>query len=260
MINEDMLHYYLLYSTPIEYDDNIKIYPVLMKDILNFNLFQRCLTIRKNSWFPDKQIIKMSYLDFLYFCAINPDYLSKYNNEDDKFDDSKHYYFYFLQLLKLVCKDNQIMLNQETGRIYIDDLEVTDEVFDDIRRIIIIQNGIDFNIDEFINYTTERALRKAKKHLNKNTDIATIEDYIDSLIISLHFSEKDVMNLSVRKFWRYIERINMHETYTICKNGESSGFVSYKEPIKHWMISATKADEFSDVKIDDKSLKDKING
>lgn len=257
MFDEKMLSPYLLYSKPIPYKDKIVVYPITMDNILEFRLFQKCLTIRKNSWFPDKTIIKMSYLNFLMFCANNPDYLKRFNNEDDSFDDAGNYYLYFYLLLKMACKDNNVEIGNN-GHIIIDDTEVDDVIFDDLRRILIIQNGIDFNIDEFINYTTERALRKAKEHLNKNVDMATIEDYIDSLMVALNFSEDQVRNLPIRKFWRLIERINMHESYTICKTGESSGFVTYKEPIKHWMTSKNVDDEFGDVKIDDKSLKNKI--
>ena len=109
MINETSMMPYLLYDKPYPYDD-IMIYPVKMGDILEFQIYQRCLVLRKNSWFPDKQIIKMTYMDFLFFCSNNPEYLNKFNDKNDEmfdFSDSSLYYFYFLQLLTIVCKESK---------------------------------------------------------------------------------------------------------------------------------------------------------
>lgn len=262
MINETSMMPFLLYDKPYPYND-IMIYPVKMGDILEFQIYQRCLVLRKNSWFPDKQIIKMTYMDFLFFCSNNPEYLNKFNDKNDEmfdFSDSGLYYFYFLQLLTIVCKESkEIKYNQVTGQIYIDETEITPQMFDDIRRIIILQNGIDFDPDEFMNVSTEKALNRALRHNNKNNNNATIEDYIDSVVVSLGMPVSAIEEMSIRKFWRYLDRINMHESYTIMKTGECSGFVQYKEEIKHWMISLNKKDKYSSLKTDEKDLRDKIS-
>ena len=126
------------------------------------------------------------------------------------------------------------------------------------RHIIIIQNDIDFDIDEFLNYDTEQRLLKAKKDLNKNDDKASIEDYIDSLVIAMNTTEERIMNMTIRKFWRYIKRYQLHESYTIAKTGECSGMVSFKEPIKHWMVSLEEDDKYKELKTDENELRGKI--
>ncbi len=46
---------------------------------------------------------------------------------------------------------------------------------------------------------------KRKKDLNKDEVKATIEDYIDSLIIAMSTTEEYIKNMTIRKFWRYIK-------------------------------------------------------
>ena len=140
----------------------------------------------------------------------------------------------------------------------INDEVITSQIFDDLRRIIIIQNDIDFDIDEFLNYDTEQRLLKAKKDLNKNDDKASIEDYIDSLVIAMNTTEERIMSMTIRKFWRYIKRYQLHESYTIAKTGECSGMVSFKEPIKHWMVSLEEDDKYKELKTDENELRSKI--
>ncbi len=52
-----------------------------------------------------------------------------------------------MQLLQLCCQNQEVRLTQEG--LSINNEIITPEVFDDLRRIIIIQNDIDFDIDEF---------------------------------------------------------------------------------------------------------------
>lgn len=254
-ITKDSLTPNLLYNLPVKYTENIILYPVTMKDIISFQTLSQSITLRKNSTFHEKKIIKMTYLDFLLYCLEHEELEIQY-----KIFGLSKYYFYVIQLLQLCCKDVDIKIDQTNGHIFINGELITPDVFDDIRRIIIIQNDIDFDIDEFLNYDTEQKLLKAQKDLNKNEDKATIEDYIDSLAIAMHTTEEQIMNMTIRKFWRYIKRYNLHESYTIAKTGECSGMVSFKEPIKHWMCSIEEDDRYKNLKADEQSLKDKISG
>ena len=134
-------------------------------------------------------------------------------------------------------------------------------MFDDLRRIIIIQNDIDFDIDEFLNYDTEQRLLKAQKDSSKNTKDNTpnIEDYIDSLAIVMKMTEKEILNMTIRKFWRYIKRYQLYESYNILKTGECSGMVSFKEPIEYWMSGIESGDKYSSYKSEEQIIKNKIN-
>lgn len=253
-INKEILFPLLIYNKPFKYDKHITLYPITMNDVILFQVLSQSITVRKNSIFRDKKIIKMTYLDFLLYCLGNEELEKQY-----KIIGLSQYFLYAVQLLQLCCKDADIRLNQQTGEIIINDKTVTPQIFDDLRRIIIIQNDIDFDIDEFLNYDTEQCLLKAKKN-SENEDKINIEDYIDSLVIAMNTTEDRVMNMTIRKFWRYVKRYQLHENYTIAKTGECGGMVKFKEPIKYWMISLEEDDRYRNLKTDEKSLKDKIKG
>ena len=43
-----------------------------------------------------------------------------------------------------------------------------------------------------------------------------------------------------------------------CTVGECSGMVSFKEPIKHWMVSLEEEDKYKHLKADENELRSKI--
>ena len=254
-ISKDTLFPYLIYNKEIKYNEHITLYPIKMKDIITFQQYQMALTLRKDAIFQDKQIIKMGYLEFIKYACRNDELAQKYNMPLLPF-----YYDFIIGVLQLVCgEDVEIKYNTSTLDFSINDFLVTDEVFDDLRKIIIIQNDIDFDIDEFMNIDTVRALEKAREfEAKKNKEKADIEDYIDSLIIDMKVTEEYVSNLTIRKFWRYIKRINKHEEYEACRSGQMSGMVTFKEPIQHWMTSIEVTDKYENLKTDEEELRSKI--
>ena len=254
-ISKDTLFPYLIYNKEIKYNEHITLYPIKMKDIITFQQYQMALTLRKDAIFQDKQIIKMGYLEFIKYACRNDELAQKYNMPLLPF-----YYDFIIGILQLTCgEDVEIKYNTSTLDFSINDFLVTDEVFDDLRKIIIIQNDIDFDIDEFMNIDTVKALEKAREfEAKKNKEKADIEDYIDSMIIGLKVTEDYVSNLTIRKFWRYIKRINKHEEYEACRSGQMSGMVTFKEPIQHWMTSIEVTDKYENLKTDEDELRSKI--
>ena len=107
-INKDMLYPSLLYNKPVKYDDYITLYPVTMNDVIMFNLLSQSITVRKNSTFRDKKIIKMTYLDFLIYASGNEELEEQY-----KIQGLSMFYVYAIQLLQLCCKDAEIEINPE---------------------------------------------------------------------------------------------------------------------------------------------------
>lgn len=254
-INKQSLLPFIIFNKDIKYNEQITLYPIKMKDILTFQQYEMALTLRKNSIFQEKHLIKMGYLDFIKYAYRNEELAQKYSIPALPF-----YYDFIIGIFQLACGDDvKIQYNTSTLSFYINGFEITSDVFDNLRKIIIIQNDIDFDVDEFMNIDTVRALEKARKfEAKKNKEKADIEDYIDSLIIGMKFTEEYVSNLTIRKFWRYIKRINRHEEYQVCRSGEMSGMVTFKEPIQHWMTSIEITDKYENLKADEEELRSKI--
>lgn len=254
-ISKESLHPYLLFNKEYKYDEHITLYPVKMSNVLEFQQAQPAITLRKNAIFHEKELLKMSYLELIKYACRNSELSQKY---DIKL--LPIYYDIILQLLQLVCGENaNITYNRDTLDFYINNELITDTIFDDIRKIIMIQNDIDFDIDEFMNIDTVKALEKAREfEAKKNKERADIEDYIDSLIIDLKVTEDYVSNLTIRKFWRYIKRINKHEEYQTCRSAQMSGMVTFKESLQHWMTSIEVTDKYENLKSDENELRSKI--
>lgn len=254
-INKETLFPFIIFNKEIKYNQYITLYPIKMKDIITFQQYQPVLVLRKDSIFKDKQIIKMDYLDFIKFACRNTELAETYNMPLLPF-----YYDFAIGILGLVCgKNAEIKYNNSTLEFSVNGFEITNKVFNDLRKIIIIQNDIDFDINEFMNIDTVNALEKARAfEASKNKEKADIEDYIDSLIIDMKVTEEYVADLTARKFWRYIKRINQHDEYQACRSGQMSGMVTFKEPLKHWMTSIETTGRYEDLKTDESELRSKI--
>lgn len=245
----------LIFNKEISYNDSITLYPVRIKDIMIFQQYQMAFTLRKDAIFREKQLIKMDYLDFIRFACRNAGLAQNYNLPLLPF-----FYDFVIGMLQIVCGEKaEITYNARTLDIFINGFQITSPVFDDIRKIVILQNDIDFDIDDFTNIDTIRALEKAKEfEAKKQNEKADIEDYIDSLVITMNVTEEYVSNMTIRKFWRYIKRINKHDEYEACRAGQMSGMVTFKEPLKHWMTSLEVTDQYKDLKTDENELRNKI--
>ena len=64
-ITKESLLPLLIYNSPIKYDEYITIYPVTMRDVITFQFLESSITLRKNSIFREKKIIKMTGI---YIC------------------------------------------------------------------------------------------------------------------------------------------------------------------------------------------------
>ena len=130
-----------------------------------------------------------------------------------------------------------------------------------IRRIFFIQNDVDFDMDEFMNIDTLNALEKARAfEQRKNNNSGTTEDYIDSLAVGLRVENEYIQNLTIRKFWRYIKRLNKHDEYQACRTGEMSGMVTFKQPLQHWMSSMEIKDKYENLKANENDIRSKLGG
>lgn len=233
-----------MFSEPFNYDGLFTIHPVKMKDYMIFQYLKESIILRKNSIFRQKNILKMSYLDFVIYADENEELESQY-----KIPELHRYYKNVLMLLLLVCPDDKVGVTEDK-HIYINDTKLTGEMFDNIRRIIIAQNDIDFDIDEFVHRKTQEALASARRKMAElDKENANIEDYIDYFCVAMRYNEQDVKELTIRKFWRLIRAITKSDIYKTVKPAEFNGFAKVTKPMDYWMNgSLNKGDSNSDIK------------
>ena len=104
-ISNESLYQYLIYSSPIYYTEDL---------------------------FPVKKIIKMPYLDFLFYCHNNVELAKEFN-----MPFLPYYYSFALRLLQLVFKDQEVLASSTQGGFRINGNVITADQFDDAENDVI---------------------------------------------------------------------------------------------------------------------------
>lgn len=237
---------FYIYDDPVPYKD-LKIYPVTVRNYMEFHFFVDCLLQEKNSY-PDAKIISMSYLRFLYHVS------NEENNLLVKLN--------FLLRMCLRLEDDELIsykTENDKAVFYINDKKYTANDFDNIAKIICEQNCVD-TIDESIQKELRDEMEKAKELRKKiqNVKMCSFEDMLICVMISTPMKLEDIYNLTIRKFGKIVKRIDHKMHYQIYKTASLSGFVKFKTEILDWMADLENKDKYSDVKVDKEEIERKV--
>lgn len=195
---------YFYFDIPVDYklkEKTIKIYPVSVKDSEFFLSSINLLSIDKNSM-PSVEIIQMSYLQFIFDILIpqKKDNLQK-----------------LINLLKLCLHINDPRIKKDSGKYILIDGEnnftINGQQFEDIRRIILYQNLINFD-DSYINPDLKQAINDVDELKNKGIEPVSIERKM--AIVSAHtgISKKEQMEMSYRSYSLLFEEVYGEVEYT----------------------------------------------
>jgi len=215
---------------------NIQLYPIKIKDSKYKKLFYEIFSYPKDSLSyanieMTKKILKMSYLKFI---------VSSRNNEDS-FND-------FINLLKYITKENVVLetniLDQRIGleveniiyRLKVGNVYISEMAFNDIREIVLEQNGLSI---EYVNQYNEE-LEKKLKYINDKNPI-NFEDQIFTLVVQLKTSLREIGELTLYQINNIIERLIVAKDYDIYKPPLVTGEIKLKHgDIKPWFYHREK--------------------
>jgi hypothetical protein len=206
-----------IWGQPSEFKD-LKIYPVKLIDSDFFYENVGVLLINKNK-IPDKNIIKMSNLAFLYgLCTSFDDIIKVLTN-----------------LFKLVLKVENVEFNANENNVFLqtDERIISEQDFDEIRKIILRQNMVPLD-ETMLDAELEQRLKEAEEFLAKRQGVApTLEDKIVAYHCLSGMDYEKIKKLTIYQFNKGIERfilIKDYEVYTypLLKCGEG-------EKIKSWL-------------------------
>lgn len=234
----------LFNGEPIVYKD-VKLYPVKCDKLIDF---YSCIQVLLYD--PLRYPTEVSALPRLYFLTD----IINHQNDENYIMQNPMLLTLFIQmqyLLGLVFGENQkIELKEHKGRWHISvisDDEQTDNQddkqskqidikakdFDVIRKIILHQNGIDYD-DTFIHEDIRQWI--AEQQAKEDGEPTTLEDYKEAFMLSLHISDESVIdNVTIRRFNRIVEKTITRENYNIQMTASMSGFVTFKGKIDHWL-------------------------
>lgn len=173
---------YFWFDLPVPYqitkEKEILIYPISVKDSEIFLSCVDIISIDKNS-LNDPKFISMSYLDFLVDVFIL--------NENQSFAKQSKFQLAFLLKKCLKWEDEteiKIVVDEKNrSKIIYKDYEIKSKQFEDIRRIILYQNLIDFD-DSYINPEIKEVINEVEQLKMKSIEVPNLERKI--AIISAH--------------------------------------------------------------------------
>lgn len=238
-------HDYDIWGYPQIYK-GIKIYPIKIKDSIYRNLFYRLLTYPKNSLInlpvkELKRIIKMSYLKFILYSDFYPtieeniekicsfiSYVTKEENVGMKFNGD-------------IRDVDQVKLKIAIGKIDIDEYE-----FDDIREIILEQNGLSI---EYVNeYQSD--LEKLLAFSRVETKDIDFEDEIFTFAVHMRKNPEEIGEYTIYQLQNMIERLFTWNTYDLYKPLEVSGQIKLKHgEIKPYLYHRAKTGRYDSILI-----------
>lgn len=172
----------------------------------------------------------------------------------DEFPDGM-FYFDEGDIIQIVKKKNKSMIQIKDG-FY------SSEDFDEIKKIILEQNMVDMP-DERIRKSTRDKLDKKleiQNKIQKSTKSCGFEDLLVCVSIGAHLTLEEVNSLTLRKFNKYIKRINAKLTYEVFKPPILSGSISSKDesfPLD-WMADLESEDKYDRIFVKEEEVKNKI--
>ncbi len=219
---------------------NIKLYPIKISEIKYKNLFYELFCYPKN-FIPDKTIFKMSYLKYLLYVVSNwygkksiemVENLELFLKHVTKIDNIK----------MLIDKDERIIIN-------IDDIELNEFDFDNLREIILEQNGLSIDYVEQYNPELEDKLK-----FFQNDDDPDFDDEIFLFCSILNRTLFEIKDYTLYQFkYQFRKMVSLIE-YKSFKPLEISGQIYSKnkgeEIIKHYFRHDKKSGRYESILID----------
>jgi|WetSurMetagenome_2_1015567.scaffolds.fasta_scaffold23156_4 hypothetical protein len=219
---------------------NIKFYPLKILDTEYLDLFYKIFQYPKN-YIPEKEIIKMSYLKFLVRviqATIDPqgeqvrERIVKFLKYITK---KENIIIYFTFPDQVDISNFEELLENVLINIAIDNQVFTEQDFDVIREIILVQNGLSTEYIESYNPELEKYL----EFENRQTGDITFEDEIWIFCSLLNKTIKEIESYTLYQFKKQLERLLLIHNYNLYKPLEVSGQISSKdgrEIVKNFMI------------------------
>lgn len=156
----------------------------------------------------------------------------------------------------------QVVKKKNKNLIQINDGFYSSEDFDEIKKIILEQNDVE-EIDEQVRKEYRDELERARiraNNANSKDKMCDFENQMICVSVALCCSLDEVKNFTIRKFKKYIARINHKMTYEIFKPAILSGNVTSKDKSfpSFWMADLESESKYSGVLVEEDDVNKKL--
>ena len=280
----------LAFDKPLEYK-TLSLYPAKLFYYSIFSSADECLDVSRLDE-RDLRLMRLPYLEYMYEKSlINEDFKNRWNMlicilsivlQEQSFDIIRENGRLYLKVYQR-SKDYELLnkqykalqdkiIEEYSESKKIDDIKeyatkmeeikdkmfniitISSEEFDEMRQLIMLQNDIK---PQHFNAETEKLLYEMKiklKSTRKDNSYTTMEDLITIVSYSMHISNEEMENLTIRRFNRYLDIALSKDDYYMYKSLELSGAIKMKSEIPHWIKHYEPNGKFDDVLVDGGNL------
>ncbi len=231
---------------------SVKFYPLLLKDSEYIDIFYSIFQFAKN-YIPNKKILKMSYLKFMFFVIqynINPDgteirdKLVKYLKYCTKSENVEY------ELIYPETLGEGDFIDGITIKLRINDIEFNEQDFEIIRGIILEQNGLSIEYVESFNPELEKTLNR----LSETGELkdTTLEDEIFTFASLMNKTVQEIQNYTFYSFKKHLLRLMYLLDYKLINPLEISGQISSKNGnkiVKHYLTHISEQGRYDSILI-----------
>lgn len=282
----------LAFDKPLEYK-TLSLYPAKLFYYSIFSSADECLDASRLEE-RDLRLMRLPYLEYMYEKSlINEDFKNRWNMlicilsivlQEQSFDIIRENGRLYLKVYKR-SKDYELLnkkyeelknkiienysselgsnpleiqnvgaeLNEIKEKMF-EVVKIGSEEFDEMRQLIMMQNDVK---SQHYNFETEKLLYEMKeklKNTRKDTSNITMEDLITIVSYSMHKTNEEMENLTIRRFNRYLSIALSKDDYYMYKPLELSGAIKLKSEIPHWIKHYEPKGRFDDVLVDSGNL------
>jgi len=237
-----------IWGNPQKYKD-INFYPLKLKEQQYKKIFYNLFCFPKNS-IQDKDILKMSYLKFLIIILAG-------SNRPELIKDLTSFFQHITQENKIEIlygenKNIKDELSKITLKFIIGEVEFTESEFDNIREIILEQNGTSIDFIEQYNPELEEKLNT----FNKTADTTEFKDEVFAFCSLLGKTITEIGEYTLFQYKIHIEKLLLLQEFQLYKPLEISGQITLKKgEIKHFLSSSKKSGRYDSILIGKESFK-----
>lgn len=287
---ENMMH--LAFDEPLEYK-TLSLYPAKLFYYSIFSSADECLDASRLDE-RDLRLMRLPYLEYMYEKSlVDEDFKNRWNMlicilgivlQEQAFDIIRENSRLYLKVYQrsedyeLLNKEYDSIQNKMLDKYGLDGeideadlkvylkrieeikngmfniIEIGSEDFDELRELIMIQNDIK---PQHFNAETEKLLYEMKAKLKKtrmDTSDTTMEDLITTVSYITHMSNKEMKDLTIRRFNRYLAMALTKDDYYMYKSLELSGAIKMKTELPHWIKHYEPKGKFDDILVNNGNL------
>jgi hypothetical protein len=240
-----------IFGEPQQYK-GVKFYPIKIKQTKLKKLLYKLFFQPKN-YIPQREILKMSYFKFLV-------YVIQGNLEENITND-------LIEFISIITKVDKEKISIKTTEhpenielfdkimlhLYVDGIEFNELEFDNLREILIEQNGSSIEWVESFDKTLEQKM----DFINRGNINIDLKDEIFSFCAITKISEIEAGEKTLYQFKNRLEREMMMKDYDNFKVAELTGEVKSKsgaEIFKHYLSHIPKTNRYDTILINENTF------